>query len=116
MAASGAAVAAPPELPKPGQVKGTSKKVPASLLGMHVHSLTSTAPTVEDRFGGIRIWDNGVRWDSYLDLVKLEGDRKGNWAGCEKIHEAVQVVKSFLSSGRGSGKGTRAWKKERGES
>jgi GH35 family endo-1,4-beta-xylanase len=61
--ATGTAVAAPPGLPKPGQVKGTSKKVPAALLGMHVHSLTSTAPTAEERFGGIRIWDNGVRWD-----------------------------------------------------
>ncbi len=50
-------------LPKPGQEKPTFKKVPASLLGMHVHSLTNTPPTPEQRFGSIRIWDNGVRWD-----------------------------------------------------
>ena len=61
--ASGTAVAAPPDLPKPDKKQATSKKVPASLMGMHVHSLTTTAPTAEDRFGGIRIWDNGVRWD-----------------------------------------------------
>ncbi len=61
--ASGTAVAAPPDLPKPDKKQATSKKVPAGLMGMHVHSLTTTPPTAEDRFGGIRIWDNGVRWD-----------------------------------------------------
>lgn len=50
-------------LPEPGQVVGTSKKVPASLFGMHDHSLTTTAPDAEHRFGGVRLWDNGVRWD-----------------------------------------------------
>lgn len=50
-------------LPKPGQEKPTWPTVPAALFGMHVHSLTSTAPTPDERFGGIRIWDNGVRWD-----------------------------------------------------
>ncbi len=63
MLASVAAAAAPPELPKPGQQGATSPQVPASLLGMHVHSLTNSPPTPEERFGGIRIWDNGVRWD-----------------------------------------------------
>ncbi|MBK6763096.1 MAG: endo-1,4-beta-xylanase [Micrococcales bacterium] len=63
MLATGSAAAAPPELPKPGKVKGTSQKVPAALFGMHDHSLTTTPPTAEDRFGGIRIWDNNVRWD-----------------------------------------------------
>lgn len=63
MMATGTAAAAPPELPKPGKQGATSKKVPAALFGMHDHSLTTTAPTAEDRFGGIRIWDNGVRWD-----------------------------------------------------
>lgn len=61
IAASGSALAA--TLPGPGQVKGTSKRVPASLFGMHVHGLTTTPPTAEERFGGIRIWDSGVRWD-----------------------------------------------------
>ena len=63
MLATGTAAAAPPELPKPGKQKATSKKVPAALFGMHDHSLSTTPPTPEDRFGGIRIWDNGVRWD-----------------------------------------------------
>jgi GH35 family endo-1,4-beta-xylanase len=62
VAAAGSAVAAPAPLPKPGKER-TSAKVPASLFGMHDHALTTTAPSPEDRFGGIRIWDNGVRWD-----------------------------------------------------
>ena len=64
---SGAVAAGSPAfsspLPAPGKVKGTSKKVPKSLFGMHVHSLTTEPPTAEQRFGGIRIWDSDVRWD-----------------------------------------------------
>jgi len=59
--AAGTAVAAPPDLPKP-KSKGR-QTVAAGLFGMHVHSLTTRPPTAEERFGGIRIWDNNVRWD-----------------------------------------------------
>jgi hypothetical protein len=61
MVASGAAVAAPPVLPTP---KGKYQKtVQSSMLGMHVHYLTDVAAPEGQRFGAVRIWDNGVRWD-----------------------------------------------------
>lgn len=80
MVATGTASAAPPDLPKPGQVKGASSKVPASLFGMHDHSLTDTAPTPQDRFGGIRIWDNGVRWNQ-VNTAKDEY----NWTVLDQV-------------------------------
>lgn len=54
------AVAAP--LPTPPKPK-SSKTVPASLFGMHDHALSTTGAGTGVRFGGVRIWDNGVRWD-----------------------------------------------------
>lgn len=60
--ASGTAVAAPPELPTPPKPKFT-KTVQPSLFGMHVHDLSNPVPEVNQKFGAIRIWDNGVRWD-----------------------------------------------------
>ncbi len=63
VATAGSAAAAPAPLPKPGQEPATSARVPASLFGMHDHSLTTTTPGPDDKFGSIRIWDNGVRWD-----------------------------------------------------
>jgi GH35 family endo-1,4-beta-xylanase len=62
MAATGVAAAAPPELPTPPKPKFT-KTVQPSLFGMHVHSLSDPVPQVNQKFGAIRIWDNGVRWD-----------------------------------------------------
>lgn len=61
--AAASPAAAAPELPKPGQQKPTFQTVPASLFGMHVHSFSTQPPTPDQRFGGIRIWDSGVRWD-----------------------------------------------------
>lgn len=61
LTATGTAVAAPPDLPKP-KSKG-HKTVSYGLFGMHVHRLSTDGPQFPDRFGGIRIWDNGVRWD-----------------------------------------------------
>ena len=63
MLATGTAAAAPPELPKPGKQKATSKKVPAALFGMHVHELSEPVPQLGQKFGSIRLWDNGIRWD-----------------------------------------------------
>lgn len=62
MAATGTAVAAPPELPTPPKPRFT-KTVQPSLFGMHVHELSKPVPQVAQKFGAIRIWDNGVRWD-----------------------------------------------------
>ena len=55
------AVAAPPTLPTP---KGTyGAKLDAGLLGQHVHYLSNEGINTTQKFGAIRIWDNGVRWD-----------------------------------------------------
>jgi GH35 family endo-1,4-beta-xylanase len=59
--ASGSPAAAA-SLPTPGKDR-TFAKVPASFLGMHDHTLTDTPPATDHRFGGVRLWDNGVRWD-----------------------------------------------------
>lgn len=77
MAATGTAVAAPPELPTPPKPKFT-KTVQPSLFGMHVHGLSNPDPQLNQKFGAIRIWDNGVRWDEVnpepgvYDFTKLE--------------------------------------------
>lgn len=60
--ATGTAAAAPP-LPKPGQEKPTFRTVPTSLFGMHDHGLSDGPVADGVRFGAVRIWDNGVRWD-----------------------------------------------------
>lgn len=62
VSATGTAVAAPPELPTPPKPKFT-KTVQPSLFGMHVHALNDPVPQVNQKFGAIRLWDNGVRWD-----------------------------------------------------
>ncbi len=62
VATASSALAAPAPLPKPGAERATSSKVPASLFGMHDHGLTDSAVAADDRFGGIRIWDNGATW------------------------------------------------------
>ena len=62
VATTGTAVAAPPELPTPPKPKFT-KTVQPSLFGMHVHDLSSPVPQVTQKFGAIRLWDNGIRWD-----------------------------------------------------
>ncbi|HPE11244.1 MAG: endo-1,4-beta-xylanase [Actinobacteria bacterium] len=59
--ATGTAAAAPPELPAPKSKY--KKKIQPSLFGMHVHELSDPSPQVHQKFGAIRIWDNGVRWD-----------------------------------------------------
>lgn len=61
--ATGTAVAAPPSsLPSPKKPKFT-KTIQPALFGMHVHALSDPVPQVDQKFGAIRIWDNGVRWD-----------------------------------------------------
>lgn len=62
LAGTGTAVAAPPQLPEPVKPK-YRKTIQPSLFGMHVHGLSNPVPQVNQRFGAIRIWDNGVRWD-----------------------------------------------------
>lgn len=68
--ASGTAVAAPPELPTPPKPKFT-KTVQPSLFGMHVHDLSNPVPEVNQKFGAIRIWDNGVRWDQVNTAARM---------------------------------------------
>lgn len=62
MLATGTAAAAPPDLPAPAKPKFRTTIQP-SLFGMHVHELSEPVPQIDQRFGAIRIWDNGVRWD-----------------------------------------------------
>ncbi len=77
MAVTGVAAAAPPELPTPPKPRFT-KTVQPSLFGMHVHDLSNPVPQVNQKFGAIRIWDNGVRWDeintanNVYDFSKLD--------------------------------------------
>ena len=47
----------------PGPKSKYKKKIQPSLFGMHVHELSDPSPQVHQKFGAIRIWDNGVRWD-----------------------------------------------------
>ena len=61
--ATGTAAAAPSPLPKPGQDKPTFGTVPTSLFGMHDHSLSEQPVPADVRFGSVRLWDSGVRWD-----------------------------------------------------
>lgn len=61
--ATGTAAAAAPPLPKPGKQKPTFRTVPASLFGMHDHDLSFEPPAPGERFGAVRLWDSGVRWD-----------------------------------------------------
>ena len=62
MLATGSAAAAPPDLPTPAKPK-FKKTIQPSLFGMHVHELSEPVPQLTQKFGSIRIWDNGVRWD-----------------------------------------------------
>lgn len=55
------AQAAPKPLPTPKG--GYGAKLPASLMGMHTHYLSNQVIDASQRFGAVRIWDNGVRWD-----------------------------------------------------
>ena len=38
-------------------------KLSPSLMGMHVHYLSNEPINTSQKFGSVRIWDNGVRWD-----------------------------------------------------
>lgn len=49
------------ELPTPQGRYGA--KVDKDLLGMHAHYLSNESIDTAQRFGAVRIWDNGVRWD-----------------------------------------------------
>jgi GH35 family endo-1,4-beta-xylanase len=55
------ALAAPPTLPTPKGKYGAKLEEP--LLGQHVHYLSDEGANTTQKFGAIRIWDNGVRWD-----------------------------------------------------
>jgi hypothetical protein len=48
-------------LPTPGGKYGA--KLSPSLMGMHVHYLSNEPINTSQKFGSVRIWDNGVRWD-----------------------------------------------------
>ena len=58
LTAAPAAAAPQPVVPPP---KAPFVKVDPSLFGMHVAALADT--DFPGRLGGVRIWDNGVRWD-----------------------------------------------------
>lgn len=55
------ALAAPAPLPTPKG--GYGAKISPSLMGMHVHYLSNENADTAQKFGAVRIWDNGVRWD-----------------------------------------------------
>lgn len=73
------AMAAPPELPAPGKSK-FKKTIQPSLFGMHVHALSKPEPGVDQKFGAIRIWDNGVRWDQIHT-----GDGQYDWPKLDRV-------------------------------
>ena len=79
------ALAAPPVLPAPKG--GFGAKLDASLMGMHVHYLSNPAIDTTQKFGAIRIWDNGVRWDEVNTAPGVY-----DWTLLDKVVENAQAV------------------------
>lgn len=75
LAATPAHAAPQPVTPPP---KAPWTKVDQSLFGMHVSELADT--DFPGRLGGVRIWDNGVRWDQ---IEKTQGEY--NWDRLDRI-------------------------------
>lgn len=73
--AAPAAAAAKPVVPPP---KAPWTTVDPSLFGMHVAELADT--DFPGRLGGVRIWDNGVRWDQ---IEKQQGQY--DWTRLDRI-------------------------------
>jgi polysaccharide biosynthesis protein PslG len=72
---------------------------------MHVHDLTQPVPQVTQKFGAIRIWDNGVRWDevntadgvydwTLLDQVVANAEA----TGAKKIMYVLGSTPSWLAT------------------
>lgn len=53
-------------VPLPPPSNQPFRQVTASMFGQHVHDVGKHFPSVQvkgERFGAVRLWDNGVRWD-----------------------------------------------------
>jgi GH35 family endo-1,4-beta-xylanase len=85
MVASTPALAAPAPLPTPKG--GYGAKISPSLMGMHVHYLTDEGADTAQKFGAVRIWDNGVRWDQVNPEPGVY-----NWDALDRVVANAQAV------------------------